>query len=340
MIKTAVVILNWNGKIFLEKFLETVKKCSPADTSGIFIADNGSSDGSLNYIKNQHPGIKVIDLGKNHGFAEGYNRALNQIEADYYVLLNSDIEVSKGWLERVIEYMDKNPEVAACQPKILSYNSRDTFEYAGAAGGFIDKYGYPFCRGRIMNYLEKDKGQYNNIKQVFWASGACLFIRSSAWKESGGFDAEFFAHMEEIDLCWRLNNAGKKIMYIPSSEVFHVGGGTLSYDSPRKIYLNFRNNLYLLYKNLPAGKRRKILFIRMILDGLAAIRFLLILKPGAFYSILKAHRDYYRNRNKLKKAEIPVHKDNSLSYNKLIFNKSIVFAYFFRRKKRFSDLKI
>ncbi|MCF8223026.1 MAG: glycosyltransferase family 2 protein [Bacteroidales bacterium] len=340
MIKTAVVILNWNGKMFLEKFLETVKKYSPADASAIFIADNGSSDGSLNYIKNQHQGVNVIDLGKNHGFAEGYNRALNQIKADYYVLLNSDIEVSKGWLEKVIEYMDKNPEVAACQPKILSYNSRDTFEYAGAAGGFIDKYGYPFCRGRIMNNLEKDKGQYNNIKQVFWASGACLFIRSSTWQESGGFDAGFFAHMEEIDLCWRLNNAGKKIMYIPSSEVFHVGGGTLSYDSPRKIYLNFRNNLYLLYKNLPAGKRRKILFTRMILDGLAAIRFLLILKPGAFYSILKAHRDYYRNRNKLKKAEIPVDKDNILSYNKLIYNRSIVFAYFFRRKKRFPDLKM
>lgn len=326
--------------MFLEKFLETVKKYSPADASAIFIADNGSSDGSLNYIKNQHQGVNVIDLGKNHGFAEGYNRALNQIKADYYVLLNSDIEVSKGWLEKVIEYMDKNPEVAACQPKILSYNSRDTFEYAGAAGGFIDKYGYPFCRGRIMNNLEKDKGQYNNIKQVFWASGACLFIRSSTWQESGGFDAGFFAHMEEIDLCWRLNNAGKKIMYIPSSEVFHVGGGTLSYDSPRKIYLNFRNNLYLLYKNLPAGKRRKILFTRMILDGLAAIRFLLILKPGAFYSILKAHRDYYRNRNKLKKAEIPVDKDNILSYNKLIYNRSIVFAYFFRRKKRFPDLKM
>ncbi|HKL67731.1 MAG TPA: glycosyltransferase family 2 protein [Bacteroidales bacterium] len=340
MIKTAVVILNWNGKIFLEKFLETVKKYSPADTSGIFIADNGSSDGSLNYIKKQHPGIRIIDLGKNHGFAEGYNRALEQIKADYYILLNSDIEVSKGWLEKVIDYMDNNPEVAACQPKILSYNSRDTFEYAGAAGGFIDKYGYPFCRGRIMNNIEKDKGQYNNIKQIFWASGACLFIRSSTWKESGGFDAEFFAHMEEIDLCWRLNNSGKKIMHIPSSEVFHVGGGTLSYDSPRKIYLNFRNNLYLLYKNLPVGKRRKILFTRMLLDGLAAIRFLLILKPGAFYSILKAHRDYYRNRNKLKKTVIPGDKDISLSCNKLIFNKSIVFTYFFRRKKRFTDLKM
>ncbi|MEA1886109.1 MAG: glycosyltransferase family 2 protein [Bacteroidota bacterium] len=338
MIKTSVVILNWNGRKFLEQFLGNTIKHSLSENCNVYVADNGSTDDSCEYIRDKHPEAGILEMGQNYGFAGGYNEALKMLESEYYVLLNSDIEVSPGWLNPVIDYMDKNHDVAACQPKILSYDYRNKFEYAGAAGGFIDKYGYPFCRGRIMNITEEDKGQYDDIKQIFWASGACMFIRSSVWKECGGFDPDFFAHMEEIDLCWRINNQGKKIMFIPSSIVYHIGGGTLSYKSPRKIFYNFRNNLFLLYKNLSPEKLKTTLFKRKCLDGVAATRFLMSLNIKAFINVIKAHVHYHRHKKVLRekrKAGI----DKIITYpEKLILNKSLVFNFYIKKKRTYTEL--
>ncbi len=338
MIKTSVVILNWNGRKFLEQFLDNIVKHSLSESCTVYVADNGSTDNSCEYIRDNHPEVILLELGHNYGFAEGYNEALKRVESEYYVLLNSDIEVSPGWLNPVVGYMDSHPEVAACQPKILSYNDRSKFEYAGAAGGFIDKYGYPFCRGRIMNITEEDNGQYDDRKQIFWASGACMFIRSSVWKETGGFDPVFFAHMEEIDLCWRINASGKIIIYIPSSVVYHIGGGTLSYDSPLKLFYNFRNSLFLLYKNLPGDKLHKIIFKRMLLDSIAAFRFLFTLKITSFKNVIKAHIDYYRHKKVLKEKRTEI-LQNRMSYpDKLILNKSLVYKFFIRKKKTYTQL--
>jgi len=274
MIKTAIVILNWNGLDHLKKFLGTVLQYSSSDKISVFIADNGSTDGSPEWVEERFNNVKLIRLAKNYGFAEGYNLALNKIDAEYFILLNSDVEVTEGWHQPLITFMDNNPDVASCQPKIRSYNKRDHFEYAGAAGSFIDKFGYTFCRGRIFGDVENDYGQYDTQIDIFWASGACMIIRAEAWHKCGGFDSGFFAHMEEIDLCWRLNKAGYRISYIPESVVYHVGGGSLPYESPFKTYLNFRNSLYLLYKNLPDNRLHYVLFIRKLLDALAAVRFL------------------------------------------------------------------
>nr|MBP8033086.1 glycosyltransferase family 2 protein [Bacteroidia bacterium] len=245
--KVAVVILNWNGKPFLEKFLPTVLQYSSG--AQIIVADNQSSDDSVAFLKTQFPQVSVILNPSNDGFATGYNLALKQVKAEYYVLLNSDVEVTENWLQPIIKLMDENLKVAACQPKILDYNHPSKFEYAGAAGGFIDKYGYPFCRGRIFNVLEEDKAQYDTAKEVFWATGACMFVRAEAFWKVGGFDDDYFAHMEEIDVCWRMKNIGYQIYVEPSSKVYHVGGGTLNKLSPRKTFLNFRNNLTTLTKN-------------------------------------------------------------------------------------------
>ena len=340
MTKTAVVILNWNGRKFLERFLPAVIKYSEGEDCEIIVADNGSTDDSLEYLGKEYPGLRLLELGHNYGFAGGYNEALKNIDAEYFVLLNSDVEVSPGWLADIITYMDEHPGVAACQPKILSYQERNKFEYAGAAGGFIDRYGYPFCRGRLMNITEEDKGQYNDTRQVFWASGACMFIRSDAWKESGGFDPDFFAHMEEIDLCWRLNATGKKIMCLPSSLVYHVGGGTLPYDSPSKIFYNFRNNLFMLYKNLPGKKLRSTMFKRMCLDGVAALRFLLTLNTGAFLSIIKAHIHFYRHKKALRSKRKELINKNLHYPGDLILNKSLVFNFYIRKRKTFTELFI
>jgi len=338
MIKTSVVILNWNGRKFLEQFLDNIVEHSLSESCCVYVADNGSTDDSCEYIRDKHPEVILLELGHNYGFARGYNEALKRVESEYYVLLNSDIEVSPGWLNPVVGYMDSHPEAAACQPKILSYNDRSKFEYAGAAGGFIDKYGYPFCRGRIMNITEEDNGQYDDIKQIFWASGACMFIRSSVWKEIGGFDPGFFAHMEEIDLCWRINASGKRIICIPSSVVYHIGGGTLSYDSPLKLFYNFRNSLFLLYKNLPGDKLHKILFKRMLLDGIAAFRFLFTLKITSFKNVIKSHIDYYRHKKALKEKRTEI-LQNRMSYpDKLILNKSLVYNFFIRKKKTYTQL--
>jgi GT2 family glycosyltransferase len=251
--KTAVVILNWNGRNFLETFLPSVLEYS-ARCADVIVADNASTDDSVAFLQEHYPQIRIIEHPKNGGFSKGYNDALKQIDAEYYILLNSDVEVTPNWITPVIEMMDADPSIAACQPKLRSFEDRSQFEYAGAAGGFIDAYGYPFCRGRIFDVLEEDRGQYDDACEVFWATGACLFVRADLYHALGGLDEDFFAHMEEIDFCWRLKNNGHKVMYCPDSTVYHVGGGALPKSSPRKTYLNFRNNLALLVKNLPSKR--------------------------------------------------------------------------------------
>lgn len=337
MIKTAVVILNWNGTHFLEKFLPTLVRYTNDRDSEIIIADNDSKDNSIEFLKENYPSIRTIIFDKNYGFTGGYNKALKQIKAQYYVLLNSDIEVTENWLTPLIDLMDSDKNIAACQPKIKSYEQKEYFEYAGAAGGFIDKYGYPFCRGRILGTLEKDHSQYNEITEIFWASGACMVLRSELYHKAGGLDDDFFAHMEEIDLCWRLQNLGYKILYNPNSEVYHVGGGTLPNNSPFKLYLNFRNNLYLLYNNLPKGKILPIMFSRMILDGLSAITFLAQFKFSSFSAVSKAHIHFYKNLKSFKPKRKKL-LSQAVSVPTYIYKKSIVLSYFIKRKKLFSDL--
>jgi len=339
MIKTAVVILNWNGLDYLKMFLGTVVKHSIDEETVIYVADNGSTDDSVDWITHNFTDVKLIRSDKNLGFAGGYNLALNQIDAKYYVLLNSDIEVTSNWLRPLISYMDTNPEVASCQPKILSYYLRDHFEHAGAAGGFIDKYGYPFCRGRIFNKIEKDQGQYDSKIDIFWASGACAIIRSDAWRKCDGFDSGFFAHMEEIDLCWRFSKAGYRVICNPDSVVYHIGGGALPYKSPFKTYLNFRNNLFLLYKNLPDNKLHAVLFKRKLMDGLAACMFLLNGNFRHVTSVWRAHLDYYRSLNILRakrKMTKQLDIDKSLPP---ILNKSIVFEFYIKSNKTYNSLK-
>jgi GT2 family glycosyltransferase len=275
MKKISVVILNWNGVGMLQKFLPKVVECSAMEGVEVCVADNASTDESVSYLQANFPNVRLIVLDKNYGFAEGYNRALEQVEAEYVVLLNSDVEVTPHWLEPLVEYMDTHPEVAACQPKICSERNKEYFEYAGAAGGYLDKYGYPFCRGRIFDVVEKDEGQYDTVSSVFWATGAALFIRLKDYWEAGGLDGRFFAHMEEIDLCWRLRSRGRGIVCIPRSVVYHVGAATLKKENPRKTFLNFRNNLLMLYKNLPEKELKKVMFIRGLLDWVATFVFLL-----------------------------------------------------------------
>lgn len=341
MIKTAVVILNWNGLHYLKMFLSGVVNHSVDKETVVCIADNNSGDGSVNWISENFPEINVIRLEKNYGFAGGYNLALAQLEANYFVLLNSDVEVTPGWLKPLISYMDKNPDTASCQPKILSYDNRDQFEYAGAAGGFIDKFGYTFCRGRIFNVVEKDSGQYDDLKEIFWTTGACMVLRAEEWKRFDGFDNDFFAHMEEVDLCWRFRNAGLRVSYIPDSIVYHVGGGALPYDSPLKTYLNFRNNLFLLYKNLPGKNYHLVLFVRILLDGLAALIFVVRGKSANAKAIFKAHISYYKNITTLKKKRASrISKKCGDKNDKLILNKSLVFEFYVKGKRTFSSLEI
>ncbi len=335
MPKTAIVILNWNGIDFLRKFLPTVIRYSSDSETDIYVADNGSTDGSIEYLAANYTGIKVFDLGANRGFAGGYNLAFEKINATYYLLLNSDIEVTEFWLRPLVQFMDSNPDVASCQPKIKSFSNRDSFEHAGAAGCFIDKYGYPFCRGRIFYQIEKDSGQYDTQTDIFWSSGACMIVRSETWKKAGGFDPSFFAHMEEIDLCWRFSKLGYRVCYIPESVIYHVGGGTLPYTSPFKTYLNFRNSLYLLYKNLPDSKLSKIMFFRMLLDGVAAIMFLLKGDGKNFMSVLNSHIDYYRNKPALRLRRKAVSELELNSTPGKVLNKSIVFEFYLRGRRTF-----
>lgn len=336
MRSVAVVILNYNGQKYLEKFLPTVVRYS--EGSQIVVADNRSTDNSLLYVETNFPQVRLIRLLRNEGFSRGYNLALQQVKADYYVLLNSDVEVTPGWLSPLLALMDTDSSIAACQPKIKSYLNKHLFEYAGAAGGFIDRWGYPFCRGRIFQHVEKDNYQYNNPIEVFWATGACMVVRSELYWAMKGLDDDFFAHMEEIDLCWRFKNAGYKIFYCPESEVYHVGGGTLAPSNPRKTFLNFRNGIALLYKNIPSNQLIPTIFIRLVLDGVAAFYFLFTSSVGDFLAVGQAHLNFYRNykswRQKRKEA---LGKENGLQH-KQIYNKSIVYAYYIRGKKKFNEL--
>lgn len=332
--KLAVVILNWNGRKFLEDFLPSVIKHNP-DYSEIIVADNASTDDSIEFLKTHYPGIRIIINETNGGFSKGYNDALKQVEADYYCLLNSDIEVSSGWIEPIINLMESDSEIAVCQPKLLSYHEPEKFEYAGAAGGFIDKYGYPFCRGRIFSEIEVDEGQYNDNCEIFWATGACMFVRADLYHKFGGLDEDFFAHMEEIDFCWRLKNHGFKIMYCAESKVFHVGGGTLPKKSSRKTYLNFRNNIILLYKNLPANRLFHVFILRFFLDITAAIRFLFDSGFGDFSAVFKAHYHFYKS---LKRN---ISKRHKIKHNKVskIYKKNLVINHYLGGIKKFSEMK-
>jgi GT2 family glycosyltransferase len=325
--KIAVVILNWNGKKLLEKFLPSVVQNSPEAT--VYLADNASTDDSISFVTKHFPTVQIIKNEYNFGYAQGYNEALKQVDTDIYALVNSDVEVTLNWLQPILETFKNETNTAIVQPKILDYKRKDYFEYAGAGGGFIDKYGYPFCRGRIFETIEKDLGQYNDTCDIFWASGACFFIRSSVFKELNGFDVDFFAHQEEIDLCWRAINKNYTIKYSGLSTIYHVGGATLNEENPKKTFLNFRNSLFMLTKNLAKEKLFKILFIRMLLDGIAGIRFLFQGKFAHFFAVLKAHFHYYHsiNRNLKKRAEFQVS-----SY----FNRnSIVFDNYIKKRRNF-----
>ena len=332
----AIVILNWNGRKVLEQFLPSVLRTTYPNYQ-VVLADNASSDDSCTWVANYYPQVRIIAMDKNRGYAEGYNRALQAVTADYYVLLNSDVEVQPGWLEPMIRLMETNMRVAVCQPRILSYTQRDHFEYAGAAGGWLDAWGYPFCRGRVFDTVEKDIGQYNDHCPVFWASGAALLIRSRCFHEMGGFDPYFFAHQEEIDLCWRLQHAGYEIYVEPASIVYHLGGGTLPQGNPRKTYLNFRNNLIMLWKNLPAGERFWKVPLRFCLDGLAAWKELLAGKPQLFGAVVKAHLHvigwwlFHR-----KNSPYPMRKSKQLHG---LYSGLLPWQYFGKQRRTFKELK-
>ncbi|MBN2614965.1 MAG: glycosyltransferase family 2 protein [Bacteroidales bacterium] len=333
MNKTAVVILNYNGAHFLTKFLPTAIERSPE--AEIIVADNASTDDSVEIMQRDFPNIRLLTYETNEGYAGGYNRALKEIEAEYYILLNSDIEVTGHWIKPMTELMDQEPELVACQPKILAYYNKSRFEYAGASGGFIDQYGYPFCRGRIMESTESDTDQYNDSLEIFWATGACMIVRSNVFHELGGFDTDFFAHMEEIDFCWRAKNVGYKIKVQPQSVVYHVGGGTLPKTSPQKTYLNFRNNFMLLYKNLPSKRLFRVIALRLILDGVAGIKFLLEGHAKDMWAVVRAHFYFYRHLSDLRKKRAAL----SQNYISQIYQGSIVWAHFIKGIKKFSALK-
>ncbi|WP_340063356.1 glycosyltransferase family 2 protein [Ascidiimonas aurantiaca] len=329
--KTAVIILNWNGKKLLEQFLPSVVNYSAG--ADLYVADNNSTDDSVSFLKSKYPEIQIIQNRENGGYAKGYNDALKEVKADIFCLLNSDVEVTPGWLEPVEDIFKKHPEVGIVQPKILDQKRKGYFEYAGAAGGYIDMLGYPLCRGRIFQSLEEDTGQYNDVKEIFWASGACFFVRSSVFRELGGFDEDFFAHQEEIDFCWRTRNRGLTAFYTGHSHVYHVGGATLNNMNPKKTFLNFRNSLFSITKNVPRRYFLSVLVTRWFLDIIAAIRFVLQLRFQHFWAIVKAHISYgCQFRKMLAKRE------NISEKNKYYIEKSIVWSYFVRNKKRFTDL--
>ena len=339
MKKTAIVILNWNGKDLMQAFLPALLAHSPEETAEVIVADNGSTDDSLAFLSESYPAVRTIPLNENYGFAEGYNRALAGLENEYVVLLNSDVEVTPGWLTTAVDYLDKHTEVVALQPKLLDYKKKDSFEYAGACGGYMDIWGYPFCRGRIFDSVEKDSGQYDLPMEILWGSGACLFIRLKDYQEAGGLDATFFAHQEEIDLCWRLNARGKKIVCLPQSVVYHVGGATLAMEHPRKTYLNFRNNLLMLYKNLPEKEYGRVMFLRFFLDYVAASRFLFKGAGRNACAVWKARRDF----GKLKSAYKEIRKQNLAAsvtdFPQGIMPESLLWRYYIGKKKTFTELQ-
>ena len=330
----AVVVLNYNGEEMLSRFLPSVVENTPE--ACIVVADNGSTDNSVAVVREKFPSVQVVELGGNYGYAEGYNRALAAVEAKYYVLLNSDVEVTSGWLSPLLELMEQDATVVACQPKILDYKRKTHFEYAGASGGFMDAYGYPFCRGRIFDTVEQDIGQYDDVCRIFWASGAAMMVRGKVFKAVGGLDGRFFAHMEEIDLCWRMLARGGVIKIVPSSVVYHVGGATLKKSNPRKTYLNFRNNLLLLYKNVPCEYLCRVMRVRRLLDYVAAIKFLLAGEWCSFKAVLRARRDFRRL-----KSEFAVSRSENMAAKVAepysLCNNSIVWQYYIKRKRLFCD---
>jgi hypothetical protein len=332
-LKTAIVILNWNGKKLLEQFLPSIVKFS-SEEAEVYVADNASEDTSISFIKNNFPSVKIVKNIVNGGYAKGYNDALQKIDADIYCLINSDVEVTQNWLSPILNIFNSDENTAIIQPKILAFKNKSDFEYAGAAGGFIDLFGYPYCRGRIFNHLEQDKNQFNDTSQIFWASGACFFIRSKVYHDLNGFDQDYFAHQEEIDLCWRTQNNGYQIKYVGNSTVYHVGGATLKETNPQKTFLNFRNSLLNVVKNVPKKWFLLVVFSRLLLDGIAGIKFILELRPIHTLAILKAHFSFYKNFYKfLKKRKKLQQKSN---YN---LHTSIVWQYFVLGRKKFTDLK-
>ncbi len=332
--RVAVVILNYNGKKLLEQFLPSVIKYSP--TAAVLVADNASTDDSVLFLEKNYAGVKLIKLAQNTGFAGGYNAALKQVDAEYFVLLNSDVEVTENWLEPLTSFLDENKSVASCQPKILSYSNKNLFEHAGASGGYIDYLGYPFCRGRLFTHLEEDSGQYNQPVEIFWASGACMFIRSKVFFEMGGFDDSFFAHMEEIDLCWRMKRKGYTLFVVPGSVVYHVGGGTLPKNNPRKTFLNFRNNLTMLFKNLPRNKIIPVMAVRFFLDIVAAFKFLFEGDFADSLAVVKAYISFYRNRSIINKKRKAISDTKQIAT--AIYHGSIVFDYYVKGIKKFASL--
>ena len=334
----AIVILNWNGIAMLRRFLPSVIKHSSGQAD-IIVADNASTDDSVAMLQTEFPDVRIVRLDSNYGFAEGYNRALREIDSDLYLLLNSDVEVTEGWLTPLLSFMASHPDCAACQPKLLSETARDTFEYAGACGGFIDRYGYPFCRGRLFESVEKDEGQYNDVAEVMWATGACMMIRREDYWRVGGLDGRFFAHNEEIDLCWRLRNLGRKVFCVPQSRVFHVGGGTLPKGNPRKTFLNFRNNLTMLYKNLPETELHRVMTVRCLLDYVAALKMLIADGNVAeFKAVCRARRafrkwkkEFRTDREHIQRTRVNAGGDCRCRY-------SLLWKYYFGRKHRFSEL--
>lgn len=338
MKKISIVILNWNGCEILRSFLPSVIHYSDGDDIEICVADNGSTDTSVAMLREEFPAVRLILLEQNHGFAEGYNLALNKVDAEYVVLLNSDVEVTEHWLEPLVAYMDTHPEVAACQPKIRSWHQKQMFEYAGAAGGYIDRYGYPFCRGRMMGTTERDEGQYDTVVPVFWATGAALFIRLTDYTDVGGLDARFFAHMEEIDLCWRLRSRGRGIVCIPQSVVYHVGAATLKKESPRKTFLNFRNNLVMLYKNLPQEDLASVMRVRAVLDYVAAFSFMLKGQLPNALAVFRARRAYHSLRTSLAASRKENLKKTTLAVIPERTKNSILAQFYLHGKKFFSQL--
>lgn len=335
--KTAIVILNWNGAQMLRRFLPSVLVHTPAELATVIVADNGSTDDSLAVLSHEFPQVSVLPLEHNFGFAEGYNRALRKVgySFDYYLLLNSDVETPEGWLQPLLDYMNAHPDVAACQPKLRAEHTRTHFEYAGAAGGYLDSLGYPFCRGRLFDTVEEDLGQYDDVTDVFWATGAALLIRSRLYWEVGGLDGRFFAHQEEIDLCWRLRSRGHRIVCVPQSVVYHVGGGTLPKENPRKTFLNFRNNLLLLYKNLPASRLRRVMFIRFWLDALASLVFLLKGEGRSFRAVWQARREFRRIKKDFAADRAANLAATTLDPIPEQFPGSLLMAYYVRRRRTF-----
>ena len=339
MKKVSIIILNWNGSKLLRKYLPSVVQYTDGDIADVIVADNGSTDESLQILREEFPTVRVIAFDQNHGFAKGYNLAISHIDTPYCLLLNDDVRVTEHWLEPMLEYMEAHPEVGAMQPKLLSDRCQQSFEYAGACGGFLDRFGYPFCRGRIFDTTENDHGQYDDVARIMWATGACLMMRTDVYSKAGGLDELFFAHMEEIDLCWRVRNLGYDIVCLPQSRVYHYGGGSLAMGNPRKTKLNFRNSLLMLYKNLPRSRRRSVIVKRLLLDGVAAINFLLHGEVMQVKAIWDAHREasaMYRSTyrhlagNTTQKKDIQTFGEEKLN---------ILIEYYLKRHKHFSELR-